>query len=323
MTIVFNATVNETEVSGQIISQFGTYLEELSDGKITLNVYWGGTVYDDATQFQAIRDGAVDMISINPMQDSSYLPYLSCMSVYGTGSAENVLNLFKALEFENEETAEIIQAEAAEYNLKYLNVLANGVDALYSTFEWDTLEEFMSGSSCVGSGDTGIFKLMGMNVSDVTPSEVYDALQRGICDSTNCALSAAYSMSWDEVASNIVIDGLWAAGNNFTINIDFWNTLSEGQQQIIQEAADRASDYSLELQNEMESTMIEEMESRSDMTIKYLSDEDSLEYYGYLFTSSVENSLNQVSGDEDATAKIVTILEFVSDYLGYDWEYEG
>jgi C4-dicarboxylate-binding protein DctP len=319
LTINFNSTYSEVETNGTLVTKFQEYLDELSGGKITLNVYWGGTVYDDSTQFQALIDGAVDMISINQNQDADYVPYLGFGS-YGIGSAQNVMDCWNYILFEDPETSALIQEEAAGNNMYYLNNIGNGIDCLYSNFEWDTLDEFIAGSTTVGSGDNAKFEAMGMNCAFVVPPEAYDALQRGICDSTCCALAAGYSMSWDEVAPNIVTDGLWACGGNYTVNLDFWNGLSEGQQAIIQEAANRLEDYSLQMNADAEAGMIAEIEGRSNITVKSLSDEDAATFFKYVFDATAADALNRVAGDEEKTANMITILETAASFYDYDWQ---
>jgi TRAP-type C4-dicarboxylate transport system substrate-binding protein len=172
---------------------------------------------------------------------------------------------------------------------------------------------------CMGSGDNAKFDIMGLNSVFVVPSETYDALQRGICDTANCALAAVYAMSWDEVAPNVMLNGLIAAGSCYTINLDFWNKLSQGQQQIIREAALRTGSYSVEVQNSQEDTMISTIEERSNKKIKRLSEEDVLKYYGYQFESNAANCLNRVAGDAEKTANMTKLLQKTADYYGYDW----
>jgi hypothetical protein len=83
-----------------------------------------------------------------------------------------------------------------------------GVDCIASNFEWSTLDELVVGSQSLGAGDTAKFETMGMNCAFVAPPMTYDALQRGICDTSCLSLAGMYSMSWDEVAPNVVIDQL-------------------------------------------------------------------------------------------------------------------
>jgi TRAP-type C4-dicarboxylate transport system substrate-binding protein len=128
-------------------------------------------------------------------------------------------------------------------------------------------------------------------------------------------------MSWDEVAPNVVIDQLWACGGNFTVNLDFWNGLSEAQQSIIKEAAMRTGEYSLKMNADEEADQIAAIEARSNTTVKYLSDEDAATFFGYVFDTNADNSLNRVAGDAEKTANMTMILETVADYYGYDWEH--
>ena len=183
LNIIFNSTYSEVEANGLLLKQFETYLNELSGGKITMTIYWGGTVYDDTTQFQALKDGAVNMISFNQMQDADYVPLLNFGS-YGIGSAQNVMDCWNYILFENEETSALLMAEAAENNMIYLNTLGNGIDCLYASYEFSTLEEFVNGSSAMGTGDMAKFEAMGMTCTFVVPPMVYDSMSRGICDAT-------------------------------------------------------------------------------------------------------------------------------------------
>ncbi len=319
MTITFSSTYTENETNGLLLKQFETILDEMSDGKITMNIYWGGTVYDDSTQFQALCDGAVDMISFQSMHDGHYVPYQAFGS-YGIGSPQNVKDLWDEMLFNDPETSALIQGEAAEYGFMYLNSIGNGVDVLVSNFEWDTLDELIAGSQVMGVGDAGKFEAMGMNTTFVIPPMAYDALQRGICDSSNCSLAAVYSMSWDEVAPNVVIDKLWACGGSYTVNLNFWNSLSDGQRAIIKEAADRLGDYSVQMNAEEEATMIAEIEERSNITVKYLSDEDAMTFFSYVFDTNAANCLNSVAGNAEKTEGMKLILQKVADWYGYDWD---
>lgn len=318
LNIIFNSTYSEVEANGLLLKQFETYLDELSGGKITMTIYWGGTVYDDTTQFQALKDGAVNMISFNQMQDADYVPYLNFGS-YGIGSDQNVMDCWNYIMFENETTSALIMEEAAANNMIYLNTLGNGIDCLYASFEFSTLEEFVSKSAAMGTGDAAKFEAMGMTCTFVVPPMVYDSMSRGICDATNCALAAGYSMSWDELCKSIVTDGQWAVGGNYTANLDWWNGLSEAQQAVIKEAASMLSGFSLTMNSEQEATWIAEIEARSGIVVTALSDEDAAEYFKYVFDATAADALNRVAGDDEKVANMTMILEEVATFYGYDW----
>ena len=318
LTINFNATYRENEANGLLLQQFAAYLDELTDGAITVNFMWGGTVYNDMTQFTALRDGAINMISIQTTASADYVPYMS-FAHYGVGTGENALNLWNQVMFENPETSALITAEAEANNIKYLNAMDMGSDVIVSNFEWSTLEELADGCVTMGAGDYAQFEAMGITCTFVPPPEAYDALQRGICDSSTLSLAGAYSMSWDEVAPNVVMDGLRGTGGCLTVNLAWWNGLTDAQREAIQTAADMLAEYSIQMNDEAEAGQIAEIEERSNTTVKYLSEEDAAAYYGYIFDTNAATCLNRVSGDGEKTEGMNTILQFVADYYGVDW----
>ena len=318
LTISFNATYRENEANGLLLQQFGQYVSDLSDGAITVNFMWGGTVYNDMTQFTALRDGAIDMISIQTTASADYVPYMS-FAHYGVGDGATALQLWNEVMFENEETSALITAEAEANNIKYLNAMDMGSDVIVSNFEWSTLQELIDGCVVMGAGDYAQFEAMGITCTFVIPPETYDALQRGICDSSTLSLAGVYSMSWDEVANNVVMDGLRGTGGCLTVNLDWWNSLTDAQREVIQEAADMVAEYSIQMNDEAEAQQIAEIEERSNTTVKYLSEEDASTYYGYIFDTNAVTCLNRVAGDAEKTAGMNTILQYVADYYGVDW----
>lgn len=321
LTISFNATYSENEANGLLLQQFGQYVSDLSDGAIDVSFMWGGTVYNDMTQFTALRDGAIDMISIQTTASADYVPYMS-FAHYGVGDGAHALQLWNEVMFENEETSALITAEAEANNIKYLNAMDMGSDVIVSNFEWSTLQELINGCVVMGAGDYAQFEAMGITCTFVIPPETYDALQRGICDSSTLSLAGAYSMSWDEVANNVVIDGLRGTGGCLTVNLDWWNGLTDAQREVIQEAADMVAEYSIQMNDEAEAQQIAEIEERSDTTVKYLSEEDASTYYGYVFDTNAVTCLNRVAGDAEKTEGMKTILQYVGDYYGVDWTAE-
>lgn len=126
-------------------------------------------------------------------------------------------------------------------------------------------------------------------------------------------------MSWDEVAPNVVIDGLRGTGGCLSVNLDWWNGLTDAQREVIQEAADMVADYSIQMNDDAEAQQIAEIEACSNTTVKYLSEEDASTYYGYVFDTNAVTCLNRVFGNAEKTAGMNTILQYVADYYGVEW----
>lgn len=76
MTFKFSSTYQEAETGGQIIQFFIDKVSELSGGAITVDISWGGTLFDAMGELDAVMDGAVQMIALGHMPHLNTLNYL-------------------------------------------------------------------------------------------------------------------------------------------------------------------------------------------------------------------------------------------------------
>ena len=314
----FTTTYQQTETGGIIIQYFIDYLSDITDGQITVSATWGGTLTDDSGMLDLVRSGGVDMCMLSHMQHLDTLNYMSFPG-FAPGSSQNALDYFDYIMFDNEETATLIQEEAAEENIKYLNVTAGGVNAYCATYEFTDLDSLISNGSDFSNGDSTIFVSLGFQVTSAgTPDELYDMLSRGQADCTQMALSPMTTMSWYEVADYWAIDGTYAAGNMFTVNLDFWDSLTEDQQAAIQAAADAVEEYSRTMYDESEA---EDMQTIVDYTgnefIEF-SDEDIDRIWAASFEAKADAAMETAEAN-DKVEGMITILEAAAEFTGYDW----
>lgn len=193
-----------------------------------MNIFWGGTLFSDAEALDGVSSGAVNMTALGHMPHLATLNYLAFPS-FAPGGPKAALDYFDTLMFKDPETSALIQQEAADNGIIYLNVLAGGANAFCTTYEFTDLDSMISGSKSFGNMDAAIFEKMGFQVTSVGPGDCYDALQRGLIDSTQMGLAPMVSMGWEEVASYWALDGTYTAGNMFTANLDWWNSLTDAQ----------------------------------------------------------------------------------------------
>ena len=240
LTIDFSTVYNETETGGQIIKHFEEYISNLTGGAITMNIFWGGTLFSDPETLDGVNSGAVNMTALGHMPHLATLNYLAFPG-FAPGGTKAALDYFDTLMFKDPETSALIQQEAADNGIIYLNVLAGGANAFCTTYEFTDLDSMISGSKSFGNMDAAIFEKLGFQVTSVGPGDCYDALQRGLIDSTQMGLAPMVSMGWEEVASYWALDGTYSAGNMFTANLEWWNGLTDAQRQAIQQACDEES----------------------------------------------------------------------------------
>ena len=125
LTIEFSTVYNETETGGQIIKHFEEYLNNLTGGAITMNIFWGGTLFTDPEALDGVNSGAVNMTALGHMPHLATLNYLAFPG-FAPGGTKAALDYFDTLMFKDPETSALIQQEAADNGIIYLNVLAGG-----------------------------------------------------------------------------------------------------------------------------------------------------------------------------------------------------
>lgn len=320
LEISFSTTFNQPETGGQVIQQWIDYLSEYSNGNITVDPYWGGTLYSDVDVLDGLSSGAIDMTTLGHMPHLNTLVYLNFPS-FAPGGTEASLDYFTTIMFDNEETAPLVQQEAADNGIIYLNVLPGGANVFCTTYAFTDLDSLISNSKSFGNMDATVFESLGFQVTSIGPADGYDALQRGLIDSTQMGLTPLVSMQYYDIADYWALDGTYAAGNFITANLDWWNSLSHDQQNIIRAASDAAQAWSTALYEEEIGTDLSTIETAG-CTIVELSDEDINRIWAANFEAKAKSALS-IAEANGKTEGMVEILKLAAELTGYDWSYQG
>ena len=80
-----------------------------------------------------------------------------------------------------------------------------------------------------------VIKELGAVEVSLPVSDLYDAMDRGICDGTFMAITALSSFKLNEVTSDIVQVNMYITPLVMTMNKDSWSKISEADQKIIEE----------------------------------------------------------------------------------------
>ena len=319
LTIDFSTVYNETETGGQIIKHFEEYISNLTGGAITMNIFWGGTLFSDAEALDGVNSGAVNMTALGHMPHLATLNYLAFPG-FAPGGTKAALDYFDTLMFKDPETSALIQQEAADNGIIYLNVLAGGANAFCTTYEFTDLDSMISGSKSFGNMDAAIFEKLGFQVTSVGPGDGYDALQRGLIDSTQMGLAPMVSMGWQDVASYWALDGTYTAGNMFTANLDWWNGLSDAQRQAIQQAADEVEEYSAGIYDDSIASDCATIEEKTGNKMVELSDADIERVWAATFDAKADAAM-QTAEANGKTEGMTKILEKAAEITGYTWNH--
>ena len=216
-------------------------IEELSNGKITVERYLQGQVYtDDATGAIMVSDGTMDMIVMGDMMVLNAAPEIAGWT--------QVPFIFRDSE------------HAAAFWAKVEDTVNEKMKDVYNCYVlWDALE--MRGARCTvanrpiltASDYEGVkfrlpsmaatvaaFEALGVSALTSSWSEVYQIMQTGIADAAESPLSNFESISIYEVAKYVMETNHTYAFRALHVNLDFWNGLDPVYQEIIRQAAKEA-----------------------------------------------------------------------------------
>ncbi len=321
LNIAFSSTFYETETGGIITQYFIDQLSELSGGAITVQPYWGGTLFSDSDILEGLSSNAVNMTTFGHMPHTGTLNYLAFPG-FAPESPELALEMFNEVCFNNPETSALVQGELAEHNIYFIpnGALPGGANAFCTTYEFTDLDSMISGSASFGNMDAAIFEALGFQVTAIGPGDCYDALQRGLIDATQMGLTPMVSMQWYDVAPFWALDGTYTAGNFIAANLDWWNGLTAAQQEVIQKATDATVAFSLDMYSNGTDEEVATVEAATGNSFVQFSDEDVARIWAADFEAKADAAMTTATSNGKAEG-MTKILEVCADVTHYDWQH--
>ncbi len=107
----------------------------------------------------------------------------------------------------------------------------------------------------------GLVQGLGANATEVAFTELYSALQTGVCDGAEQPIANYKANAFDEVAPNLILDGHTLGAIQVVITEAAWNKLTPEQQQIMKDAGKAAGEYNKSISEEKENEVLEELKA--------------------------------------------------------------
>jgi len=258
------AEVNPKEtIVGQIATDFKEKVEELSGGELLIDVQYSGVLGSESQILDGILSGG-DTIDISRISAFALTPY-GC----GKATLLTIPYTFASREhfwkFANSDLAKEILAEPQEIGLP-LRGLMYGEEGFRHFFFKDEVTDITSlkGKKIRVSEDpimTGMVSALGANPTVVTFTELYSALQTGVCDAAEQPIANYKSNAFPEVAPYLMLDAHTLGAVQVVITNTAWDKLNEQQQGWIMEAAQYASDKNAEGAQAAEDAVLEQLKA--------------------------------------------------------------
>lgn len=236
IVINFSHVVAENTPKGLAVSKFAELVKEKSNGHIVVQVYPNGILYNDVNELTALKKGDIQMIAPTISKMTKALP------------SWQVLDL--PFIFENDEQVyEILHGELSESLLQELDsIQVHGL-----TFWHNGFKQIASNSTPLLEVDQ--FKELKIRTmpSDIlkeqflllkakpivtTFNDLYVAIQNNEVIAQENTLSNLYSKGYYSMQPNITLSNHGILAYSVMMNAEFWKSLTDGQQKIIQDSLD-------------------------------------------------------------------------------------
>lgn len=241
ITLKFSSPLPEQLAESKSQVSYLRQVEELSDGKINFEYYWGGTLADAAGGLQALKSGLVDLVATSPgyhpteLEVNNWVAAASYSKVEGF-PARYIQGVAAAQEFYTN-TPDILDEYAAQ-GARPLIVAGNDDYRLICNEPVRTASDAAGKFVRVG-GEAWAEQAqhIGMVTQFLPPTEVYEAMQRGVIDcAINFTVGIATFSWWDN--AKYVPDVHFAAndGSPVLISTKIWDELPESAREVFEEA---------------------------------------------------------------------------------------
>lgn len=223
--------------------EFAKKVEELSEGRIKVDVYTGGQLGDETTTIEQTQVGIVDIGRANSGPLTQFAKSLGIFSFpFLFDSREHMWNALDS------SLKDDLFADLEKADLIGLAFYDAGARSFYSVDPIEKAEDVKGKKIRVMQNDILIdaFKKLGTSPTPLSAAEVYSALQMGVIDGGENNISTYVADGHYEVAKNFTLSEHLRIPGVLFMSKKSWDSLSEEDQQIIKEAALESEKIQLE-----------------------------------------------------------------------------
>ncbi|MDR5866395.1 TRAP transporter substrate-binding protein [Halomonas koreensis] len=262
----------EGDVQDVFAQEFKRYVEENSDHSV--QVYRFGELGESDDIMEQTQNGILQFVnqspgftgSLIPAAQIFFIPYLMPTDM------DTVLEFFDESKAINEMFPELY----AQHGLKLLQMYPEGEMVVTADEPITAPADFDNKKIRVMTNPllAETYSAFGATPTPLPWGEVYGGLQTGIIDGQENPIFWIESGGLYEVSPNLTFTGHGWFTTAMMANMDFYEGLSEEDQQLVQDATDAAYDHTIEhIQGLAEESLAKIQEASDEVTVTRLSDE--------------------------------------------------
>lgn len=276
VVIKFSHVVAENTPKGLAAQRFANRVDEISDGRIKVEVIPNGGLYSDQEELEALQRGDIQMIAPATTKLSSFSSKWQVLDLpYAMPTRGSIIEVL------NGETGEILLQTLEKSNMKGLTLWINGFKQV-TTNNGPIIQPADLNGQALRIMPSSVlkkqFESVGAKAIGLDFNDTYRLLESGELNGEENTISNIYSKKFFEVQSDLTISDHGFLGYAVIMNQDFWDHLTADQQKIISEALDETTRWNQTHSFAMNDEQLSIIQRNSSISIHRLTDKEKKEW---------------------------------------------
>ncbi|WP_444685265.1 DctP family TRAP transporter solute-binding subunit [Alkalicoccus luteus] len=231
------------------------YLEEESDGAVTLNIYPDAQLGTDLDMLGEVEDGTLDITLSEAGRFGEWVPRAELLML--AYMIDDFAHLERVL-YDTSYGEELLDELEQEHGMRVVDTAYNGTRQTTSSSEIQSIDDMAGLSLRVPEAQNLLdyAEYTGANPTPMAFDEVYLALQTGQVDAQENPLSLIEANSFYEVQDYLIMTHHVVNDANYVVSQQTWDELSEEHQTMLEEGIAEAVDLHTSLFEEEEEELV-------------------------------------------------------------------
>ncbi|MBE5397616.1 MULTISPECIES: DctP family TRAP transporter solute-binding subunit [Brevibacillus] len=241
LIIKFSHVVAENTPKGLAVERFSSLVKEKSNGRIEVQVFPNGILYSDITEYDALRNGDIQMIAPAFSNLADKIPEWSVLDLpFAFRDETDVEEAF------NGEIGRLLFESLEPFDMKGMAFWNNGFKQMTSNRPIRRPEDFKGQRFRIIQSKVleAQFQALGAKGYGAPFTDVYQKLASGQVDGQENTISNIYTRRLYQVQRYMTLSNHGYLGYAVIMNKQFWEDLPPETQTIIQEALKETTAYS-------------------------------------------------------------------------------
>lgn len=309
VTVIFgHPFANNGEGKVIVWNELADKLESASGGSMKMEIIYDGAICDDSTVLESIQNGTTQLGHGNPTYFTGLIPELSVVCVPGAFSGDPETHVANLKKFD-----EVMDKIFAKYGLKYLSGDYTGVSVFVGNGTPIAEPGLCSGKLIRTSGtdQANAVGTWGGASTVLGLSDLISALERKTVDSAFTGEALVNVMHLYEITDYVVYTKMYESPQFFFCSMDFWDSLSEKQQNALMSIFDDV--YSRTIETDTHDEYIEVCRGVDGYEVVELSAEETDAFVDPL--KSYFDKFKEGNSEEG-----IELMKLLYEIKGWDWE---